>query len=444
MKGISFAFVSVFIIPHSTFIIPVTATIHERSPIQRELEIRVDEAELQSAFDDAYKTMRPRLSLPGFRPGKAPMAMVKKLHGDTIEGDALEKLAQEKFREAAEEHKIEPLGAPVMTDLHRHPGEGAHFRIMYEVPPQIELKDMSAVEIPSRDVSIEDEDVTRAIDRLKFRRAERVPVAKIETEQTVARLSFKMAHAPEGQGAFEDEVYLGDPDILPEIKDALVGKGVGESTTVELPSRRKDAEAGEPESKEPAEITIVSAERVEMPQLTEDLIKELSGNKAATELELRQDIRKELTEARDRAAKEDLEERIVAKMLEMHEFDVPQTIVHAILHQMLEERQQMNVQRNFPANYGIDEEEFFEKNRPVAEARAKWVLLRDRLIEENKIEATDEDLDKLAEEEAAKYGLPKENLLKYYHKHDNIKNRIVSDKLGALLRGMVNVTVATD
>ena len=76
----------------------MNATIHERSPIQRELEIRVEEAELQAAFDDAYKTMRPRLSLPGFRPGKAPLAVVKRLHGDAIEGDTLEKLAQEKYQ----------------------------------------------------------------------------------------------------------------------------------------------------------------------------------------------------------------------------------------------------------------------------------------------------------------------------------------------------------
>jgi trigger factor len=422
----------------------MNATIHERSPIQRELEIRVDEAELQTAFDEAYKTMRPRLSLPGFRPGKAPMAMLKKMHGDTIEGDALEKLAQEKFREAAEEHKIEPIGAPVMTDLHRHPGEGAHFRIMYEVPPQIELKDMSGVEIPSRDIPVEDEDVQRAIDRLLFRRAERVPVAKIETDQTVARLSFKMQNEGEDQKPYEDEVYLADPDIISDIKDALVGRNVGESVTVDLPARRKNAEGEQTETKEPAEITIVSAERVELPSLNEEIIKELSGGKAATELELRQDIRKELTEMRDRAAREDLEERIVAKMLDMHEFDVPRTITHAILHQILEERQQMNVQRNFPPNYGIDEDAFMEQNRPIAEARAKWVLLRDRLIEANNIEATDEDLEKLAEEEAAKYGLPKENLLKYYHKQGEIKNRIVSDKLGSLLRGMVKVTVATD
>lgn len=419
----------------------MTTTIHERSPIQRELEITVDEAELQTAFDEAYKTMRPRLALPGFRPGKAPMSMVKKMHGDAVEGDALERLAQEKFREAAEELKIEPIGAPVMTDLHRHAGEGAHFHIMYEVAPVIELQDLSGVEIEKREFPLTDEDVSRAIERLRFRRAERVPVAKIDTEQTVAKLSFTMVNAPEGQPrqTSEDEVYLAEHDILPELKNALIGKEVGETLTLDLPTQHRDTAGMHDHKPEPAEITILGAERVELPELTEDLIKEMSGNKVSTADELREDVRNELIEARAKASNEELEEHIVAKLLELHQFEVPLTIVRAILDQMLEERQQVNVQRNFPPNYGIDEEEFRNQNRHIAEARGKWVLLRDKLITSEAIEATDEDLEKLAEEEAAKYGLPKENLLKYYHKHDTIKNRIVSDKLGKRLREMVKI-----
>lgn len=416
----------------------MTATIHERSAIQRELEIKVDEAELQEAFDEAYKTMRSRLSLPGFRPGKAPMGMIKKMHGDAIEGDALERLAQEKFREAAEEHKIEPLGTPVMTDLHRHPGEGAHFKIMYEIPPTIELQDMSGVEIEQHPVTVTEEDIDRTVERLRFRRAERIPVAIVADEQTVARLSFLPPGRPESE-ASEQEIYLADPEILPEVKDAVVGKSVGETLTLDLPAPHDHSEEPHEHTTQPIEVTIVAAERVELPELTEELIQEFSGKRASTLPELREDVRTELKAAREKAGQEDLEERIVAKMLEMHSFEVPQAIVQAILDQMLEERQQQNVQRGFPANYGLEDEQFRQQFEPIALSRGKWVILRDKIIEANNIEATDEDLDKLAEEEAAKYGLPKENLLKYYHKHDTVKNRIVGDKLGAALRSMVKI-----
>ncbi len=416
-------------------------TIHERSQVQRELEIFVDEAELQEAFDEAYKTMRPKLALPGFRPGKAPMGMLKKMHGDAIEGEALEKLAQEKFREALEENKIEPIGQPVMTDLHRHKGEGAHFKVVYEIPPVIELKDMSEVEVEKRIIPVTDEDVDRTIERMRFRRAVREPITKIEDDQTVVKLSFKEVGVEDGRepGHSEEEVFLGDPDMLPNLKEAIIGHSVGDVIELALPTRRKRGAEESEEKSEPAEITIVEAEKATLPELSEELIKELSSDKVTTREEFGEMVRTELIEARAKAAEEDLEEHIVAKLLEMHDFEVPHSIVHAITHQMMEEAQQENTRHGFPANYGIDEEEFHERSMPAAQARGKWMLIREKLIELDNIEATDEDLEKLAEAESLKYGVPKEGLLKYYSKYDTVKHRIVNEKLGARLKEMVKV-----
>jgi trigger factor len=435
--------------PHfslSTFILSttqLTTTIHEKSQVARELEIKVDESEVQAAFDQAYKTMRPRLSLPGFRPGKAPLGLVKKLHGDAIEGDTLEKLAQDKFREAAEELKIEPLGAPVMTDLHRHAGEGAHFRIMYEIAPAIEIKDFTGMEVEKKILSITDQDVTDRIERLRFGLAEREPTAKVDDVHTIVKIQMREMNAPEGiePGRTEQtEIYLADPEIIPELQKAILGAEVGATVTVELPHRTPEPGTGMmKEEVGSVEVSVLEAQRVLLPPLDEALIKKISEDKISTEEELRNEIKTGLEQSAAKHSEEQFEERIVQKLIEMHPIEVPRTISNAILDQMIEEREQENVRRGFPANYGIDAGEFRERNRPIAEARGKWVLLREKLIESEGIEATDEDLEKLAEEESAKYGLTKENLLKYYHKHDTIRNRIVSDKLGARLREKVKI-----
>jgi len=421
----------------------MTATIHEKSQIARELEIKVDEAELQKAFDEAYKTMRPRLSLPGFRPGKAPLGLVKKMHGDAIEGDTLEKLAQDKFREAAEEYKIEPLGAPVMTDLHRHPGDGAHFKIMYEIAPAIEIKDFSGIEIEKKLLTITDTDVADRIERLRFGLAEREPAAKVEDAQTIVKIEMRELDAEEGRepGISErTEIYLADPEIIPELKQAIVGLEVGATVAIELPHRKR--EQGTDLMKEgigSVEVTVHEAQRVILPALDEALIKKISEDKFSTEDELRNEIRTGLEQSAAKKSEEDLEEQIVAKLMDLHPFEVPRTISNAILGQMIEEREQENVRRGFPATYGVDDAQFRQQYQPIADARAKWMLLREKLIESEGIEVTDEDLEKLAEEESAKYGVAKENLLKYYHKHESISNRIVSDKLGARLREKVKI-----
>lgn len=416
----------------------MTTTIHEHGAIGRELEIKVDEAEVQKAFDDAFRTMRPRLNLPGFRPGKAPIGLIKKMHGDAIEGDALEKLGQEKFREAAEELKIEPLGAPVMTDLHRHPGEGAHFRIMYEIQPTIEIKDFSGVEIEKKKIEITDADVTDRIERMRFGLAEREPEAKVEDVHSIVKIRMTELDVPEGREAGrsdETEIYLADPEIIPELQQAILGKEVGQSAVVELPHRTKEPGTDlVKEEKGRVEVTIVEAQKVILPAIDEAFVKKVSEDKLSTEEELRNELRTGLEQSAAKAIEEDVEEKMVAKLLEMNSFEVPHAISNAILGQMLEEREQENVRRGFPANYGIEENEFRERNMPIAEARGKWVILRDKLIESEGIEVTDEDLEKLAEEESAKYGLPKENLLKYYNKHDTIRNRLTTEKLTARLR----------
>jgi FKBP-type peptidyl-prolyl cis-trans isomerase (trigger factor) len=174
--------------------------------------------------------------------------------------------------------------------------------------------------------------------------------------------------------------------------------------------------------------------------LTEEFIAKISRDKVKTEEELRTDIKQELEAQAITASDEQFEENIVAELLKKHDIPVPKTIVRAILDQMIEEYKERNKQRGYPAEFGLDERAYRERMRPVAEARGKWVLLRDKLITSENLEASDTDLEDLAAKEAEKYGLSKENLLGYYKKNDGIKDRIVSDKLSALLRDRVKMT----
>ena len=409
------------------------------------MEIFVDEAEIQKAFDEAYKTVRPKLSLPGFRPGKAPMGIVKRMHGDSIEGDALERLAQEKFRSALEDNKIEPIGQPVMTDLHRHAGEGAHFKINYEIAPQIELQDFSGMEVEKRVLPITDADVEERIQRLRFGQSTREPADTIADDQTMVKIDMRELEGAEGRepGVSNGiDIYLADPEILPELHAALMGKKVGDTVVVKLPKnqrKKNDEYIEEKEERGSVEVTVQSIEKVILPEVDEEFVKKVSENEFSNEQELRDKIKSELDRASAQRTDEDLEERIVSQILEKHTFEVPRTIVHAILDQMMEEAKAENTRRGFPADYGIEEKDFRKRMWNVAEARGKWVLLREKLIEAEALEATDEDLEKLATEEAEKYGISKENLLKYYKKYDSIKNRIVSEKLGTRLREKVKV-----
>jgi trigger factor len=414
--------------------------ITNKSQVLRELEIFIGEEEVAKAFDEAYKTMRPKLSLPGFRPGKAPMSVIKKMHGDAIEGDTLEKIAQEKFQQYAESEKLEAIGRPVMTDLHRHHGEGAHFKIAYEVKPEYDLKDYSGIEVEQPVITLNDKDVDERLHYLRFNFSTREEAQEISDTETIANITFG-ENEPDEKGVIAPpqttDMYLADPQIVPELRDALIGKKTGERFSIVLPKTSTDPNV--PKKEVPVEVTVNKIEKVILPELTEEFSKKISRDKAATELEVRLLIREELEENAKRRSNEALESNMVNALLKLHEFEVPRTIVYTLLDSMIQELKDENKRRGYPEDYGINEEEYRKLGWNTAETRGKWLLLRDKLVEAENLEATEEDLSKLAEKDAEQYGIAKENLLKYYLSNDEIKERIKSEKLVARLKEKMKV-----
>src|ERR1019366_4272459 len=133
------------------------------------------------------------------------------------------------------------------------------------------------------------------------------------------------------------EIYLADPEIVAELKQAILGLEVGATVAIELPHRKR--EPGTDLMKEGigrVEVTVLEAQKVILPALDESLIKKISEDKLSTEEELRNEIRTGLETSAVKKSEEDLEENIVAKLMEMHPFEVPRTISNAILGQMIE------------------------------------------------------------------------------------------------------------
>lgn len=408
-------------------------TIHKKSQVLRELEVFVDEQELNSVLDKALRDIRPRLTLPGFRPGKAPLNVVKKLHGDAIEGDALEKLAQDKFQIIVEEQKLEPIGRPVMTDLHRHDGEGAHFRISYEVKPEITVQDFDGVEVEKPIFEITDKEVDERVHYLRFGHAVREDATKVADKETIVTLTFQELEPNESgeqEPPHSTEVYLYDPQVVDKLREGLLGKSQGDTFQMLLPKQTPDATSKDVN----VEIKIDKVVKLTLPEMTEEFCKKLSRDKAATELEVRNLVREELSETAKRNSDQILESNMVEALLKRHEFEVPRTVTYAIIDQSIQEAREQNRQKGYPEDYGIDVEEYRKGAWSQAEVRAKWLLLRDKIVEAESIDATEEDIDAAAAKDAEQYGIKKENLLEYYKKADEVKERIKSEKLVEVLK----------
>ena len=122
---------------------------------------------------------------------------------------------------------------------------------------------------------------------------------------------------------------------------------------------------------------------------------------------------------------------LTAEIIRRHEFQVPESLIRSVLDGLLEEVKNEYPEKRLPAEF--NEEKFREENRAYALYQAKWALLREELIKTEQVTASDEDLDRLAEEESAKIKIPKDRLINYYKSSDQIKDRLVGDKLLQLL-----------
>ncbi len=140
--------------------------VKELSASEKEIEIKLKFDDVKNDIDAEVKKQTKNIQLPGFRKGKVPKNILKKRFGDSLEYDASEKIANIHFWEIAKEKELNPIGQPTMTDFDFKPGQDLHFKVKYEVVPQIELKNYTDQTIEVPDFKVKDSDVEKEIDHL--------------------------------------------------------------------------------------------------------------------------------------------------------------------------------------------------------------------------------------------------------------------------------------
>jgi len=248
--------------------------IKEISSVEYELRLHVPAEELQPELDRLLRQIRAHVQLKGFRPGKAPLSLVKKLYGDEV---ALE-LAERKIREALEQAVLEPgtyrvIGRPRVLRLDYKPDADLHAVLRFGVRPEFELKPLDQETIPHLVHQVTDEEVEEAIKRLQKEEAELVdlPADTPLGAEDYAVVDLQRLDEATGApiiGEKEEGVsfFLDDPRLREELRQALLGKKAGETVRVDLP--HGDEETGEPAHAHRYEVRVRETKRRELPAST--------------------------------------------------------------------------------------------------------------------------------------------------------------------------------
>lgn len=405
------------------------------------MHITVPTTELLPHFEQAYRREQSRLAIKGFRKGKAPLELVKKLYGEAIEYDALSTIANDLYRKATEDRHVHPIGEPVLTDMHYKRGEDLRFKIRYEIKPEFDLGQYRGI----------------AVDKIVH------PVVDSEVEDEVLRIRKANSTFSEAQNATDDEhvvtvdvqelddsgtpligkkssdmkIYLADESVTPEVRDLLRGSSVTETKTSRLDIERD----GKPQSTN-LQFTVKKIEKVELPALDSELLSKVTKGKITDVTEFRKKLREDIEAYWADFSERTMTDALVHQIVQAHDFTVPESFVTSITDSYLEDTKNQSPNKALPA--GFDESKFRQDYRASAIFQAKWFLIRDKIIEAEKLEVSEQELEDRATTDAPKMGIDKDRLLQFYKSSSTVSDRLLTDKLMSLLKSSATITEKTD
>ena len=416
-------------------------TVQSLSDVSREVEINATLEDLVPHFDKAYQEYRKKIDIKGFRKGKAPLELVKKLYGDLIENDSLNEIATELYRIAVKEKELKPIGEPLLVDMKYKRGESFWCKVQCDVRPQIHLKDYSGITIEKTIHKVTDNEVEKEILRLQRINAtlKEVDVATDPEHIVTADLQdLDGSGIPMiGKKSENIRIYLADEQLEQSFKDALTEARKGGEYKVQLEHQQSDHA-----HTVNTQITVKKIEKVTLPLLDDLFVMKITKDKIKTVDALRNDIKENLITYWKQKSERQVINSLAAEIIRRHDFQVPESLIRSVLEGLLEEVKNEYPDKQLPEDFNI--EKFNEENRTYAIYQSKWALLREELIKAEKVIVSDEDLEKLAEEESVKIKISKDRLMNYYRSSNQIKDRLIGDKLLKILIDSANIKEAPE
>jgi trigger factor len=388
--------------------ISVTTEQLPKSQVGMTIEVPADAVD--ATYERVLNRLASRAKLEGFRPGRAPRALVEaRLGPAAIREEVVETIVPEVIRQALQEKSINPIDNPDVEVVELERGRPARLKATVSVMPEVKLGDITALDVATPNVEVTDEMLERRLDVVREPMAEITPVEREARTGDIVVIDVEVEASgkivpSETRQAMEAELKEGI--LIPELMAALLGAKVGEtrSATVTFPE-----DYGEPmlAGKEGTiKATVQGIKEKVLPVLDDALASQLSGGKHETVDAYRASVREQLEESAKSLAVIAREQALVKALVEASTVEVPDTLVERELASHLDSlNRSLNSQGLRLDRYleylGKTPEQWIAEERPEAEGHVKRDLVLDELGRRERIEPSDEEVDAYIEKEAA-------------------------------------------
>ncbi len=375
------------------------------------MTIEVPAEMVDATYEKVLNRLASRSKLEGFRPGRAPRALVEaRLGPAVIREEVVEAIVPEVMRQALQDKSIAPIDDPNVEVVELERGRPAQLKATVTVMPEVTLGDPATLNVDTPSVEVTDEMLRRRLEDVREPRAEITPVEREARVGDVAVIDVETevdgSNVPsESRSAME--VDLKEGSLLPELLAVIPGANVGETRAATVTFPDDYAEPRLAGNEATIKVTLQGVKEKVLPDLDDELAKQLSGGKQETVEAYRSSVRQELEESAKALSQMAREQAVVKALVEASKVDVPDTLVERELASHLDSlerslsRQGLRLDR-YLEYLGKTPDMWIAEERPEAEARLKVDLVLDEFAKRNQIEPSDKEVDRFIEEQAGK------------------------------------------
>ena len=390
------------------------------------LTVEVSAEDFKAAIKKAFNKNKNRFSIPGFRKGKAPQAMIEKMYGEGVfYEDAADEAINASYAEAMKESGLDIVSRPEVTIEKIGKDEPFVYSALVAVKPEVTLGQYKGVEVEKADASVSAEDVEAELKKVQEQNARLLTVEDRGVEdgdQTVIDFEgFVDGKGFEGGKAEDYPLTIGSHSFIDTFEEQLIGKKIGEECEVNVtfPTEYHAADlAGKPAT---FKVTVKEIKVKELPELNDEFASEVS--EFDTLDEYKKDVEKKLAEKKEIEANSKNEDAVVAKVVENASMEIPDKMIDAQAENMVQDMarrmQSQGLSLDMYLKYtGMTVEQMKEQARPDAEKRIRTRLVLEAVAKAENIQISDEKVDEEVAKMAEAYKMEVDKLKSYMSESD--------------------------
>jgi trigger factor len=416
-------------------------SVEKTSDLERKVTVGVPAEEVEGAVKERLEEARKNLRLDGFRPGKVPMQEVRRRYGTAVRQEVMGEVMRNNFIKAMEEESLQPAGMPQFETTKNQPGEDLEFTATFEVYPQVELADLSQVQLERPVSEVTEADIDEMIETLRNQRAEWQVVegpaqnddrVNIDYEGTVNGEAF------EGGSAQGQSLVLGSGQMVPGFEEGIEGMSAGDEKDIEVTfpeEYHEESLAGQPAK---FHVKVHQVERKALPEVDAEFMQAF-GVESGDMDEFRTEVRKNMERELRNQIKNKEKEQVMDGLVQLHDFELPQALIKQEVERMRNQMvQQFGGGQQFDSSMLPDE--LFQDQ---AERSVRIGLIMRSVIDQYELQADSDRVKEYVEELASQYEQPQEVVNYVYSNQqqlEQVEGAVLEEQLVDLVKDKAQVT----